>query len=187
MSAFKLPSTPSKPAALLRKGVIPAALLAALSSPLAYSELERWEGNILHVYADKLARGIPTYCAGRTDWAAPVGTRLTSDDCKAVNKTTLLEYGYAVLGCMNWDHLTPRRLVAFTMLAVNVGKQAACNSLAAQHVNAGRIATGCDLIARTPDGRPNWSSAAGKYVQGLQNRRQAERALCLDERPIPPA
>ena len=69
-------AAPRIPAAVLRKGAVPAALLAALTGPLAWSTLERWEGNILRVYADHLAGGIPTYCAGRTDWQAPVGTRV---------------------------------------------------------------------------------------------------------------
>ncbi|WP_216293242.1 lysozyme [Delftia acidovorans] len=171
------------PAALLRKGAIPAALLAALTSPLAFQTLERWEGNVLQVYADHLAGGLPTYCAGRTDRSAVVGTKLTSDQCQAVNKNTLLEYGYAVLGCVNWDYLTARRLIGLTMFAVNVGKDGVCGSQAVRQINAGNLRAGCDLIARTPDGRPNWSYADGVFVQGLQNRRQAERALCLEALP----
>ena len=69
--------------------------------------------------------------------------------------------------------------IGLTMFAINVGKEGACNSQAVRAINAGRVAEGCNLIARTPSGQPNWSNAAGKYVQGLQNRRQAERALCL--------
>ena len=178
-SNVPLPKMPSMPAKLMRKGAIPAALLAALSSPLAYAELERWEGNILHVYEDKLANGIPTFCAGRTDWKAKPGTKLTSDQCQEVNKITLLEYGYAVLACANWDYLTPKRLIGLTMFAINIGKDGACGSQAMQNINAGRVDQGCNLIARTPSGAPNWSNAGGKYVHGLQNRRQAERALCL--------
>lgn len=179
--ALTLPRLPQIPASVARKGAIPAALLAALTSPLAYTTLERWEGNILHVYADHLAGGLPTYCAGRTDWQAPVGAKLTSDDCEAVNKTTLIEYGYAVLGCVSWDYLTARRLIGLTIFAINVGKAGACGSQAVRQVNAGNVLAGCDLIARTAGGAPNWSSAGGVYVQGLQNRRQAERALCRDE------
>ena len=172
---------PAKPSALVRKGVIPAALLAALTGPLANVTLDRWEGNIKHVYADKLANSIPTYCAGRTDWAAPVGTKLTSDQCVEVNKVTLLEYGYAVLACTEWKYLTPTRLVSLTIFAINVGKTAACGSQTFAKINAGRIVEGCNLLARTPSGSPNWSVAGGVYVQGLQNRRQAERALCLED------
>ncbi len=172
---------PSIPAGLARKGAIPLAFLAALGSPLAYTTLERLEGNILEVYADQFADGLPTFCAGRTDRAAVVGTKLTSDFCQEINKTTLLEYGYAVLGCVNWSSLSTGRLIGLTMFAINVGKEGACGSQAVRHINIGKIVDGCNLIARTPDGKPNWSSAGGKYVQGLQNRRQAERKLCLEE------
>ena len=177
----RMPQVPSLvPAAVLRKGAVPAALLAALTSPLAYATLERWEGNVLQVYADHLAGGLPTYCAGRTDPAAIVGTRLTGDQCQQVNKATLLEYGYAVLGCVSWEQLTTRRLVALTIFAINVGQQGACGSQAVRQINAGNVLAGCDLIARTPSGAPNWSTAGGVYLQGLQNRRQAERVLCRD-------
>lgn len=178
MTGINLPRAPAMPAALLRKGAIPLALLGALSSPLAYSTLDRWEGNVLQVYRDQLARGIPTYCAGRTDWAAVPGTKLTDDQCREVNKTTLLEYGYAVLACVNWSYLDADRLIGLTVFAVNVGKDGACGSQAVRQINAGNVAAGCDLIARTPGGAPNWSYADGVYVQGLQNRRQAERQLC---------
>ena len=175
---FILPRAPQKPAALLRKGAIPAVLLAALTSPLAYTTLDRLEGNITTVYADKLAGGIPTYCAGRTDWAAKVGDKLTDDQCREVNKITLLEYGYTVLGCVNWGYLDPDRLIGLTMFAINIGKAGACGSQAVKQINAGNVLVGCDLIARRPDGAPNWSYADGKYVQGLQNRRQVERGFC---------
>jgi len=169
------------PAGLLRKGAIPAALLAALTSPVAYHHLERWEGNVLHVYADNLANGLPTWCAGRTGRDAVVGTKLTADDCRQVNKTTLLEYGYAVLGCTDWQHLSPKRLIGLTMFGINVGKNAMCASRAVRLINAGDIAQGCRALATGPDGRPAWSYANGVYVQGLQNRRQGEKALCLQE------
>lgn len=167
----------------LRKKVIPAALVAALTSPLAYVTLERLEGNVLRVYADKLAGGIPTYCAGRTDWKAKVGTRLTNDECRDVNKATLIEFGYAVLGCTDWNQLTPGRLIGLTMFAINVGKQGACSSSAVRYINAGRVGEGCNLLAYKPDGAPNWSYAQGVYVKGLHNRRLAERDLCLDRMP----
>lgn len=163
----------------VRGKLVPVALAAALSSPLAYFTLEHLEGNILSVYADHLAGGIPTFCAGRTDRHAEVGARLTSDQCQAINKLTLIEYGSAVLECTNWDYLNADRLIGLTMFAVNVGRVGACESQSIKAINSGRIREGCDLLARKPDGAPNWSNAGGRYVQGLQNRRQAERALCL--------
>lgn len=179
MTAARLPQIPGS---LARKGAIPAVLLAALTSPLAYTTLERWEGNVLQVYADNLAGGLPTWCAGQTQGPkpGPVGTKLTSDTCAEVNKGTLLEYGYAILGCVSWDYLTVRRLIGLTVFSINVGASGACGSQAVRQINVGNVLAGCDLIARTPDGRWNWSTANGVQVPGLQNRRQAERALCRD-------
>lgn len=163
----------------IRGKLVPAALAAALVSPFAVMELERLEGNVLAVYADHLANGIPTRCAGDTNHSMPVGTKLSSDQCKAINAGTMLEYGSSVLACTDWNHLTPNRLIGLTLFAVNVGKSGACNSQAFKAINQGAIVDGCNLLARKPDGSPNWSNAGGRYVQGLQNRRQAERALCL--------
>ena len=162
----------------VKRKAIPAVLAAALASPVALVTLERLEGNVLSVYSDHLADGLPTFCAGRTDRNATIGANLTSDQCQAINKLTLIEYGYSVLECADWNNLDADRLIGLTLFAVNVGKSGACKSQAVKAINAGRISEGCDLIARKPDGRPNWSNAGGKYVQGLQNRRQAERELC---------
>lgn len=160
--------------------VVPAALAAVLTAGSSLMLLEQLEGNILHVYADPLARGIPTYCAGKTDWKAPVGKTFTSDQCKEVNKTTLLEYGTAVLGCTKWTQLTPDRLLALTLFAINVGKASACGSQSVIHINSGNITVGCSLIATKPNGTPNWSYADGVYIQSLQNRRKIESKLCLE-------
>ena len=172
-------AAPKKSTSLARKGAISAAFMAAISGPAAMAMLTTWEGDIHKVYADHLAGGLPTFCAGRTDWQAKVGTKLTSDYCAEVNKITLIEYGYAVLECAQWNNLTPNRLTALTIFAVNVGKEGACKSQAMQQINTGNVALGCNLIAYRYDGSPNWAFAGGKYVQGLHNRRKAERALCL--------
>ena len=163
----------------IRGKLVPIALVAALSSPLAINELERLEGNALSVYADHFADGLPTWCAGRTGWDRKIGERLTSDQCKEINKLTLLEYGASVLGCTDWQYLSVDRLIGLTLFAVNVGKVGACNSQSFKKINAGKIEEGCNLLATRPDGSPNWSYAGGKYVQGLQNRRRAEMKLCL--------
>ena len=159
--------------------IVPAALVAALTSGGSVAMLERLEGNVLHVYADSLANGLPTRCAGDTNHSMPVGTKLTADDCREINKLTMIKYGSSVLACTKWEHLNGDRLVGLTLFAINVGSSSACNSQAFKAINAGRIQEGCDLLATKPNGQPNWSFASGRYVQGLQNRRQAERKLCL--------
>ena len=134
-------SPPRKPTSLARKGAISAAFMAAISGPLAMQTLVTWEGDIHKVYADHLAGGLPTFCAGRTDLQAKVGTKLTSDYCDVVNRTTLIEYGYAVLECAEWRYLTPNRLTALTIFAVNVGKDGACKSQAMQQARPQTLAS----------------------------------------------
>lgn len=159
--------------------LVPAALVAALTGGGALSALEQLEGNVLRVYADAIAGGLPTRCAGDTNHSMPVGTRLTDDECREVNKGTLISYGSAVLACTTWEHLDGDRLVGLTLFAINVGKSAACGSESFKAINAGRIQEGCNLLATQPNGKPNWSSSGGKYIPGLQNRRQAEKRWCL--------
>lgn len=159
--------------------LVPAALVAALVSGGSVAKLEQLEGNILAVYADNLAGGLPTRCAGDTNHNMPVGTKLTADDCREINKLTMIKYGASVLACTDWSNLNGDRLVGLTMFAINVGSSGACGSQSLKAINRGDIKAGCDLLARKPDGRSNWSNAGGRYVQGLQNRRQAERKLCL--------
>ena len=163
----------------IKKASVPVALAAALTAGSTLTLLTQLEGNILSVYPDKLAGGIPTYCAGRTDWKAPTGKTFTTDECNEINKLTVAEYGYAILDCTTWEHLTPNRLVALTMFAINVGKKAACNSQAITYINSGNITVGCNLISNRPDGTPNWSYSDGVYRPGLYKRRKVEAALCL--------
>lgn len=165
--------------ALTVKGkLVPAALVAALTSGGAVYELERLEGNILGVYADHLAGGIPTRCAGDTNHSMKVGTKLTSDQCKEINKWTMIKYGVGVLGCTSWENLDGDRLIGLTLFAINVGANGACGSQAVKAINAGDLVRGCRLISTTDAGKPNWSYVNGKYVKGLQNRRLAERDWC---------
>lgn len=157
------------------KGILPF-VLAGLT---ATAGLERWEGNILKVYPDRLANGLPTYCAGMTDWNAKVGTTLTPQYCTEVNKTTLIKYGLAIAACTEWKYLTQFRFDALTLFAINVGVRAACGSQTVKMINAGKIKQGCDLLAFKPNGTPNWSFAMGKFIAGLYNRRLFERDWCL--------
>lgn len=159
--------------------IVPAALVAALVSGGSVAKLEQLEGNVLHVYADSLANGLPTRCAGDTNHSMPVGTKLTADDCREINKLTMIKYGASILACTKWEHLNGDRLAGLTLFAINVGPSGACGSQSFKAINAGRIQEGCNLLATKPNGKPNWSLASGRYVQGLQNRRQAERKMCL--------
>jgi Phage-related lysozyme (muraminidase) len=63
--------------------------------------------------------------------------------------------------------------VALVSWAYNVGTGAACSSTLVRKANAGDLAGACDELLK-------WNRAGGKAVQGLTNRRKAERELCLE-------
>ena len=141
--------------------------------------MHRWESQELTVYADKLAGGLPTYCSGRTQPPRPVDQQLTQAQCDAIDQQTAVEFGRAILECIPADRFDQNSLDAFTLFAINVGKQGACGSRAAQLMRKGNREAACRALARGPDGRPVWSYAGGVFVRGLQNRRQYEANWCL--------
>ena len=65
-------------------------------------------------------------------------------------------------------------LVSFTY---NVGVGAYCGSTLVRKLNQGDYTGACNELRR-------WVYAGGKRVQGLANRREAERSLCLKPMPL---
>lgn len=141
--------------------------------------MHRWESQELTVYADRLAGGLPTYCSGRTHPPLPIGTRLSKQQCDAVDRSTAIEYGRGILACIPANRLDQNSFDALTLFAINVGVSGACGSRAARLMREGKRDEACRALARGPDGRPVWSYAQGVYIQGLQNRRQYEGNWCL--------
>jgi GH24 family phage-related lysozyme (muramidase) len=62
---------------------------------------------------------------------------------------------------------------AFVSWTYNVGVGAACKSTLVRKVNAGDLRGACNELLK-------WNKAGGRVVRGLTNRRNAERALCLE-------
>ena len=61
---------------------------------------------------------------------------------------------------------------AAVLLAYNIGGDAFCRSTVVKRWNAGDYAGGCEAFLM-------WNKAGGRVVQGLVNRRESERRLCL--------
>lgn len=61
---------------------------------------------------------------------------------------------------------------AFVSFAYNVGPVAFCSSTLVKKLNAGDYTGACNELSR-------WVYVRGKKVKGLENRREAERKLCL--------
>ena len=159
-----------------------------LASAGALGILHKWEpakgkpDAHLIVYADKLAQGLPTVCSGITKHVATipviVGEKWTEEMCKEQESQALEKVQSALVKC--FKTLPPQSTFdAATSHAWNFGVSKTCSSQSMKQWNLGNYKLGCTLIASTPDGKPNWSFSDGKFVQGLQNRRQDEVKLCM--------
>ena len=167
-----------------------------LASVFLMNFLGVWEEGAqrqLVVYADKLARNLPTVCAGITRHVTTtpiiVGQRWTEAQCLAEERKAVIVLQTGLLKCFK---LTPPQSVfdAATSHAWNNGLSATCGSAAMRSWNDGDWPTGCRRMVRSDSGRPVWSYVwTGKYlpngkremkfVQGLANRRQAEYEHCM--------
>lgn len=164
-------------AALVTAGVI------ALAHQPLLDFLERWEGRRYTVYEDKLAGGLPTVCKGITPWTSPypvvVGERWSNAKCNEVERQVVATTQKRLAECLTNMTVTQNVFDALTSLAHNIGVERVCTSTAVYHINRGDIQQGCEAIAHRANGKPNWSYANGRFVQGLYNRRLAERKMCL--------
>ncbi|HCC80365.1 MAG: putative endolysin [Prokaryotic dsDNA virus sp.] len=157
-----------------------------LGSSVLVAFLALWEGggqDGMTVYADKLAGGLPTACYGITkhvtDEPVIVGEYWSKEKCDRVMSVAVTKVQLELLNCLT--HEPPQGVFdAVSSLAWNVGAPKACKSQSVRHINRGDYLNGCRLLANTFSGKPNWSYASGNFIQGLYNRRQAERDnLCL--------
>lgn len=151
----------------------------ALASAALLTAMHQWEKQVLEVYPDRLARGLPTFCSGSTDWNAPIGKKFSKAECDAIDEATAEKYGLGILGCTKHEFLSQDVFDALTLFAINVGIKGACDSRAVALINKGLLKEGCQALARGPNGEPVWSFADGKFVRGLANRRAFEASWCL--------
>jgi lysozyme len=160
-----------------------------LASASAVGLLHKWEpargkpGAHLVVYADKLARGLPTVCSGITKHVATipviVGEVWTQEMCDQQEEQALSKLQLRLAKC--FIVLPPQSVFdAGTSHGWNFGVNRTCGSQAMLQFNLQNYKLGCRLIAFEYDGvTPNWSYSDGKFEQGLQNRRIDEMKLCL--------
>lgn len=171
------------------RGKIQAGALALASTPLVVF-LGTWEGQGQNtVYADKLARGLPTVCMGITPYSSPfpvvVGDYWSAARCDQVEQLVIQKGQLQLADCITNQQVGQNTFDALSSHSHNVGVPSTCASRAVGLINAGRIAEGCKALAWAPDGKtPVWAfitDAQGRkrFVQGLHNRRLAELELCL--------
>ena len=180
-------------------GVATAAGTLVATSPTLMGFLHQWEDggkDIRTVYADKLAGGLPTTCGGLTNHTSRkpvvVGETWTEEEC-AIEKNYVVGTGQERL--IECFEVKPPQSVfdAFSSHAHNFGNGTTCASQALAAWNRGDPQRACELLAYTPDGKPNWASVRIgtkpdgrpelRFVQGLHNRRVAEMKLCRRDLP----
>ena len=138
---------------------------------LAIALVGGWEGLKLTSYRDVI--GVWTACYGETRGIKP-GMRFTKAQCDTMLIDGLEDFEAGMRACLARPDAIPEKpYVAFLSLAYNVGVGTFCRSSVAKKANAGDLRGACDALML-------YVNAGGRRIQGLMNRRTAERKLCLE-------
>lgn len=143
-----------------------AALTLSASALVGLLTMEGWCGKAcIPVPGDKLTLGF-----GSTE-----GVKLgdSIDPVTAVNRAhrDIVEFESALKQCVKVP-LYQHEYDFAVSFSYNVGAKAFCNSTLVKKWNAGDYVGGCNEVSR-------WVYVKGRKVQGLVNRREKERKLCL--------
>lgn len=123
--------------------------------------------------------GILTVCDGHTGPDIVPNKRYSPRECNNLLEKDIAKHGRGVLECINVP-ITLKEYEAYTSFAFNIGVGNFCASNVLKTLNRGEHALACKGIYVHPNGKPAWSNSAGKYVQGLQNRRYKEHTICME-------
>lgn len=136
----------------------------------AIALITAWEGIRTRPYKDSV--GVLTVCVGETKDVRP-GDVYTVEQCKAMLVKRLDVFEAGIRKCLrNPDAVPDGAYVASISLAYNIGVPAYCGSSIRRKLDAGDVRGACDAFRL-------YTKAGGKFLQGLANRREAERAVCL--------
>jgi lysozyme len=144
-------------------------LAGAAASAALLAGVAQWEGTRYVPYEDVV--GVWTVCQGYAQPDVVRGRTYTPAECRDMTEKQLAAHGAAVLRCVNVP-LARYEYDAYVLFAYNVGGAAFCGSSLLKRLNQGDHVGACNgLLA--------WNMAGGKRVQGLANRREYERRMCL--------
>lgn len=122
--------------------------------------------------------GVWTICDGETKGVHQGMTETPAGCALRLDKRVAQDFGPGVLKCAPALKDHGYQLAASISLAYNIGIKGFCGSTVARRFNSGlrNWASACDAFLL-------WNKAGGRVVRGLDNRRRAERKLCLTELP----
>lgn len=149
-----------------------------------------FEGCDLTAKKDMIGTGHPlTWCHGETIGNVRAGQKFTRAECDAMLTARLPQYWAAIAPGIKVQ-TSDNEKVAYTSFAYNVGsgaflysnRKTKTPSVILRHLNANDHKGACNALMQ-------FTHAGGKFVQGLANRRTAERKICLtpDSAPSAPA
>lgn len=133
--------------------------------------LVQWhEGKRYEPYRD--GGGVLTVCHGHTGKDVTPGEIYSEEECTAL-MTQDLQVARSTVERYVTIQLTDLQKAALTSFVYNIGSGAFANSTLLKKLNAGDIQGACDQMRR-------WKYDEGKVSNGLINRREVERELCLN-------
>lgn len=136
---------------------------------MAIALIGGFEGYRNYAYKDVI--GVWTACYGETRGIKP-GMTFTKAECDAQFARGLQQFEQGMRKCLDKpDDVPIKPYIAYLSLAYNVGTGAFCKSSVARLANAGLYAQSCDRFLV-------FNKAGGRVIQGLKNRREAERKFC---------
>jgi lysozyme len=130
--------------------------------------LASWESFRSEPYKD--IGGVLTDGFGNTNQVVP-GKAVTVPQALDTLLKNVKTAEQAVNTCIT-QPMTQGEYDAFVKFTFNVGNRAFCNSTLVRKFNAGNNVGACNELSK-------WVYVKGQRVQGLANRREAERKLCL--------
>ena len=167
------PAGAAQPSRAPKKGALLAvvgAAAAAILSPFVAGWEAGPKGPALVPYRDIV--GVWTQCSGETLNVTAGTPAETPEGCAIKLDNRLAGFAQNVVKCTPSLRGKDEEWAAATSLAYNIGVGAYCKSSVDRFFDAGKPLQACDAFLL-------WDKAGGKRVQGLANRRAAERALCL--------
>ncbi|MGA7524552.1 MAG: lysozyme, partial [Acidobacteriaceae bacterium] len=141
---------------------------------VAVAMIAPFEGFYGHKYHDSV--GVLTICYGATAAdGVDFSKTYTKGQCLDMLATDIPKYDAPLKRCIKpevYNALPVHRHAALVSLAYNIGSAGVCHSSVVRDLNAGRVQQACNDFLR-------FDRAGGRVLQGLVNRRRAERASCL--------
>ena len=141
---------------------------------VAVSMIAPFEGFYGHKYRDSV--GVLTICYGATAAdGVDFSKTYTKGQCLDMLARDIPKYDAPLKRCIKpevYNALPVHRHAALVSLAYNIGSGGVCKSSVVRDLNAGRVQQACNDFLK-------FDRAGGRVLQGLVNRRRAERVSCL--------